>query len=133
MEPKQDVTSALTAALRASVPRATAQFPTKAASFPARFSAAATGSSDYSVRAAWAKSTDLTLEPALRSRRPHSIITWNRVLTGRWNSAQVWAHVLIGAAVRSLMWTADATRLAVTAYSNGLDATDGLFLLTGTR
>jgi predicted Ser/Thr protein kinase len=75
----------------------------------------------------------LALEPALRARWPHSIITWNRVLTGRWTDAQVWAHVLIGAAAGSLMWTVDATRLALSAYANGLDTTGGLFLLTGTR
>ncbi len=75
----------------------------------------------------------LALEPALRSRWPHSIITWNRVLTGRWRDAQVWAHVLIGAAVGVLIWTLDAARLAYGAYDNGFDTTGGLFLLTGTR
>jgi serine/threonine-protein kinase len=75
----------------------------------------------------------LALEPALRSQWPHSIITWNRVLTGRWRDAQVWAHVLIGAAVGMLIWTLDAARLAYGAYNNGLDTTGGLYLLTGTR
>jgi hypothetical protein len=75
----------------------------------------------------------LALEPALRARWPHSIITWNRVLGGRWRDAQVWAHVLIGAAVGSLMWAIDAGRLALAAYANGLDTAGGLFLLTGSR
>ena len=35
----------------------------------------------------------LALEPAVRARWPHSIMTWNRVLAGRWLDAQVgFAH-----------------------------------------
>jgi serine/threonine-protein kinase len=45
----------------------------------------------------------LALEPTLRSRWPHSIVTWNRLLAGRWRDAQVWAHVLIGATVGAVM------------------------------
>jgi serine/threonine-protein kinase len=41
----------------------------------------------------------LALEPELRARWPHSIVTWNRLLAGRWKDAQVSAHILIGAAV----------------------------------
>ena len=40
----------------------------------------------------------LALEPAVRARWPHSIMTWNRVLAGRWLDAQVGSHILIGAA-----------------------------------
>jgi uncharacterized membrane protein len=46
----------------------------------------------------------LALEPALRARWPHSIVTWNRVLAGRWSDPQVGAHLLIGATVGCLMW-----------------------------
>ncbi len=46
----------------------------------------------------------LALEPAVRARWPHSIVTWNRLLAGRWQDSQVGAHVLIGAAVGSTMW-----------------------------
>jgi len=46
----------------------------------------------------------LALEPAVRSRWPHAIVTWNRVLAGRWNDAQVGSHILIGAAVGMGMW-----------------------------
>ena len=47
----------------------------------------------------------LALEPAVRAHWPHSIVTWNRVLAGRWKDAQVGSHILIGAAVGAGMWT----------------------------
>ncbi len=46
----------------------------------------------------------LALEPAIRARWPHSIVTWNRVLAGRWLDPQVGSHLLIGAAVGSGIW-----------------------------
>src|SRR5207244_4348765 len=48
----------------------------------------------------------LALEPEVRARYPHSIVTWNRVLAGRWLDAQVASHVLIGAAVGAGLWSA---------------------------
>ena len=48
----------------------------------------------------------LALEPAVRAHWPHSIVTWNRVLAGRWKDAQVGSDILIGAAVGTGMWTA---------------------------
>jgi len=48
----------------------------------------------------------LALEPEVRARWPHAMVTWNRALAGRWLDAQVGAHILIGAAVGSLLWTA---------------------------
>lgn len=47
----------------------------------------------------------LALEPAVRARWPHAIVTWNRVLAGKWKDAQVGSHVLIGAALGMGMWT----------------------------
>ena len=41
----------------------------------------------------------LALEPSVRARWPHAILTWSRVLAGRWQDAQVAAHVLYGALV----------------------------------
>jgi len=38
----------------------------------------------------------LALEPALRARWPQSIVTWNRILAGRFSDAQVGAHILMG-------------------------------------
>ena len=46
----------------------------------------------------------LALEPALRARWPRSIVTWNRILAGRWNDAQVGAHILIGATTGCGLW-----------------------------
>jgi len=46
----------------------------------------------------------LAMEPELRARWPHSIVTWNRLLAGNWKDAQVGAHVLIGAAVGVALW-----------------------------
>jgi serine/threonine-protein kinase len=46
----------------------------------------------------------LAIEPEVRARWPHSVVTWNRVLAGRWLDAQVGSHVLIGAAVGSGLW-----------------------------
>ncbi|HTQ57830.1 MAG TPA: serine/threonine-protein kinase [Bryobacteraceae bacterium] len=41
----------------------------------------------------------IALEPAVRARWPHALISWSRVLTGRWQDAQVAADVLYGALV----------------------------------
>lgn len=41
----------------------------------------------------------LAMEPILRSRWPQSIITWNRVLAGRFSDTQVGAHILMGVAM----------------------------------
>jgi serine/threonine-protein kinase len=46
----------------------------------------------------------LALEPEVRARWPHSIVTWNRVLAGKWLDPQVGSHILIGAAVGSGCW-----------------------------
>src|ERR1051326_4806872 len=48
----------------------------------------------------------LAIEPAVRARYPHSIVTWNRLLAGRWLDAQVGADILIGAAVGCAIWIA---------------------------
>jgi serine/threonine-protein kinase len=75
----------------------------------------------------------LALEPALRARWPHSIVTWNRVLSGRWKDAQVGSHVLIGATVGTLVWAIDEVRLVLTIPVHGLDTGEGLGTLLGTR
>jgi hypothetical protein len=48
----------------------------------------------------------LALEPTVRARYPHSMVTWNRLLAGRWLDAQVGADLLIGAAVGCAIWAA---------------------------
>lgn len=53
--------------------------------------------------AAWIASAGLVwllyiaLEPAVRARWPHALVTWSRVLIGRWQDPRVGAHVLYGA------------------------------------
>jgi serine/threonine-protein kinase len=64
----------------------------------------------YQSAADWLLSATLVwllyvaLEPAVRARWPHAIVTWNRLLAGRWKDPQVNAHILIGAAVGVLIW-----------------------------
>jgi serine/threonine-protein kinase len=48
----------------------------------------------------------VALEPLVRARWPHSIVTWNRLLAGRWLDAQVGSHILIGATVGAAVWVA---------------------------
>ncbi len=48
----------------------------------------------------------LALEPLVRARWPHSIVTWSRLLAGRWLDAQVSSHILIGATVGAAVWVA---------------------------
>jgi serine/threonine-protein kinase len=55
--------------------------------------------SDWFTSAALIWVLYIALEPAVRARWPHAILTWSRVLAGRWQDAQVAAHVLYGALV----------------------------------
>jgi len=48
----------------------------------------------------------IALEPLVRARWPHSIVTWSRLLAGRWLDAQVGSHILIGATVGAVVWVA---------------------------
>jgi len=48
----------------------------------------------------------IALEPLVRARWPHSIMTWGRLLTGRWLDPQVGSHILIGATIGAVVWTA---------------------------
>jgi serine/threonine-protein kinase len=48
----------------------------------------------------------LAIEPVIRSRYPHSLITWNRLVAGRWSDPQVAGDVLIGAALGCVLWLA---------------------------
>ena len=75
----------------------------------------------------------MALEPAVRARWPHSIVTWNRVLAGNWLDAQVWAHVLIGAAMGLLIWIAASVSGILTNPGDPMDGVGPLFGLLGTR
>jgi serine/threonine-protein kinase len=55
--------------------------------------------SDWFTSAALIWLLYIALEPAVRARWPHAILTWSRVLAGRWQDAQVAADLLYGALV----------------------------------
>jgi predicted Ser/Thr protein kinase len=73
----------------------------------------------------------VALEPSVRARWPHSIVTWNRLLAGRWLDAQVGAHILIGAAVGSAVWV--AAEWIDDWQSDALGTLSGLQSALGTR
>jgi predicted Ser/Thr protein kinase len=73
----------------------------------------------------------LALEPSVRARWPHSIVTWNRLLAGRWLDAQLSAHILIGAAVGSAVWV--AAEWIDDWQSDALGTLGGLASAVGTR
>jgi serine/threonine-protein kinase len=75
----------------------------------------------------------LALEPEVRARWPHSIVTWNRLLAGRWLDAQVHSHILIGAAVGSLIWMAAGSIEHWMGPKDVLDADGAFAFLMGTR
>jgi predicted Ser/Thr protein kinase len=74
----------------------------------------------------------IALEPELRARWPHSIVTWNRLLAGRWKDAQVSAHILIGGAVG--IATVMSIKLSeIWLQKLELDSEGGLDIVSGTR
>jgi hypothetical protein len=73
----------------------------------------------------------LALEPAVRANWPHSIVTWNRLLAGRWLDPQVGAHLLIGAAVGCGIWA--GIRLSALAFSDPLNSGGSLSFTLSTR
>jgi predicted Ser/Thr protein kinase len=58
-----------------------------------------TNAADWFLSSAMLWLLYIALEPAVRARWPHSIVTWSRVLAGRWQDAQVAAHALYGSLV----------------------------------
>jgi serine/threonine-protein kinase len=64
-----------------------------------------TNASDWFLSAALIWLLYIALEPAVRARWPHAMLTWSRVLAGRWQDAQVGAHVLYGALVGVIITT----------------------------
>src|ERR1017187_2101717 len=73
----------------------------------------------------------VALEPLVHARWPHSIVTWNRLLAGRWLDAQVGSHILIGATVGAAVW------LAAQGFGDwqnpGMDTLGGINSALGTR
>jgi serine/threonine-protein kinase len=73
----------------------------------------------------------IALEPLVRARWPHSIVTWSRLLVGRWLDAQVSSHILIGAAVGAAVWVAAQ---GFGDWQNpGMDGLSGINATLGTR
>ena len=73
----------------------------------------------------------LAIEPAVRANWPHSIVTWNRLLAGRWLDAQVGSHILIGATVGAAVWVAAQ---GFGDWQNpGMDTLGGINSALGTR
>jgi predicted Ser/Thr protein kinase len=75
----------------------------------------------------------LALEPALRAKWPHSIVTWNRVLAGNWRDSQVAAHVLIGCAAGCALWTLFTVRALVLFDSFGPNVGGALMSMDSVR
>jgi hypothetical protein len=75
----------------------------------------------------------LAVEPSLRARWPHTIVTWNRLLAGRWLDAQVGSHILIGAAVGSFIWVGATVIQASYAAGKVMDSDFVLSIALGTR
>jgi serine/threonine-protein kinase len=75
----------------------------------------------------------LALEPALRLRWPHAIITWNRALAGRWKDPQVGSHIMIGLALGAFLVLFGMVRDLTTVKTEGLDTLGGMYLINGTR
>ncbi|MCX6612362.1 MAG: hypothetical protein NTW74_16115, partial [Acidobacteria bacterium] len=75
----------------------------------------------------------LALEPALRSKWPHSIVTWNRLIAGKWSDSRVAAHILIGCAAGCGLWTFFALRDLLNVSSTGLFSGGPGFYLYGVR
>jgi serine/threonine-protein kinase len=91
-------------------------------------------SEDWLLSAAIMWVVYLALEPAVRARWPHSIVTWNRVLTGRWRDAQVGSEVLLGAAVGAGMWIAfKAANYLIQGTGEPTNLDLNLFVALGTR
>lgn len=75
----------------------------------------------------------LALEPEVRARWPHSIVTWNRVLAGRWLDAQVGSHILIGAMVGAATWTVFKIVAALAGPQGALSTETNIGVAMGAR
>jgi serine/threonine-protein kinase len=90
-----------------------------------------TGAAQWMLAAAVLWLLILALEPSVRAFWPHSLVTWNRIMAGRWKDAQVGAHILIGAAAGSLIWAMGALRDSL--IQPEMRDTAGLAATLGTR
>jgi len=75
----------------------------------------------------------LALEPSVRARWPHSLVTWNRLLAGQWRDPQVASHFLIGSAIGCVVWLLFKFVSVWTSGVNGVDFLGNLWFTMGTR
>jgi len=73
----------------------------------------------------------LAIEPAIRSRYPHALITWNRLLAGRVLDPQVCSHILIGGAVGCVLWMGGSLIEFMSAA--GVQSGGNVWVILGTR
>jgi len=73
----------------------------------------------------------VALEPLVRARWPHTMVTWNRLLAGRWLDAQVNSHILIGVTIAAVMWV--AAQGFGDWQNSELDTAGGIASAVGTR
>jgi len=75
----------------------------------------------------------LALEPALRAKWPHSMVSWNRLLRGKWNDSLVASHILIGCAAGCALWGVFSLRQVLTIDSAGVTSGGFGLMAYGTR
>jgi predicted Ser/Thr protein kinase len=75
----------------------------------------------------------LALEPAVRARWPHTLITWNRLLAGNVRDAQVGSHILIGMAIAMVLQSLFTWRLYWAVLGGAPPDAPNLELLSGVR
>ncbi len=75
----------------------------------------------------------LALEPMVRARWPHSLITWNRMLAGKFADPRVGSHILIGMAIATVLQILFIWRLYWTVLGGGPPDSPDLAALSGVR
>jgi predicted Ser/Thr protein kinase len=75
----------------------------------------------------------IALEPAVRARWPHSMITWNRLLAGQLGDPRLGSHILVGAVIGTAMRCVFIWREHFILASGGPPDQTNLALLFGTR
>jgi serine/threonine-protein kinase len=75
----------------------------------------------------------IALEPAVRARWPHSLITWNRLLAGQFGDARLGSHILTGTVLGVAMRYAFIWRQQVIVANGGSQDGTDLDLILGVR
>jgi serine/threonine-protein kinase len=75
----------------------------------------------------------IALEPAVRARWPHSLITWSRLLAGKFADPWVGSHILIGSALGMALACIFTWRNYWIAAQGNAPGSPSLFVLQGVR